>query len=240
MTVWYAIPSKRPAADAQRCIDHWRRQGYSTAVFRDASEEVIDCDLLLSGDYHGYAAAVNLLCQEIIQRDSEASWIVTGGDDIEPDLQFRAERIGVECGGHFKGTFGVMQPTGDRWGEHHGGAYIDRVCGSPWMGREFCERMYGGNGPLCESYTHMFVDEELQRVAMKLNVLWQRRDITQLHRHWGRRPDDGVGSSAGMPAFLRDANSPGHWTRYKAIFEGRKALGFPGHEPSPHLNEVMA
>jgi len=121
-----------------------------------------------------------------------------------------------------------MQPTGDRWAEGQWGfqnAPIDRVAGSAWIGREFALRAYGGDGPLWPEYRHMFPDEELQCVAEKLGVFWQRRDLTQFHNHWGRN-----GNAADMPTFLAEANSREHWDKYKALFEARKAAGFPGHE----------
>ena len=89
-------------------------------------------------------------------------------------------------------TFGVMQATGDRWGENEpwaraqfpdAPAYIDRICGSPWIGREFARRMNQGKGPFWREYFHMFADEELQCVAQRLGVLWQRRDLTHHHEH---------------------------------------------------------
>jgi hypothetical protein len=131
-------------------------------------------------------------------------------------------------------TLGVMQPTGDRWGADElwarqrfpdRPAYIDRVAGSAWIGREFAQRAYGGNGPLWSEYAHMFCDEELQCVAEKLGVFWQRRDLTQHHAHWGR---DGFTHAA--PDFLREANSGGHWAKYGELFARRKAAGFPGSE----------
>ena len=79
-------------------------------------------------------------------------------------------------------TFGIMQPTGDRWGADEpwakalfpdAPAYIDRICGSPWIGREFARRMNEGAGPFHPAYRHMFADEELQCVAKRLGVLWQ-------------------------------------------------------------------
>jgi hypothetical protein len=130
-------------------------------------------------------------------------------------------------------VFGVMQPTGDRWGENepwarqqfpNAPAYIDRICGSPWMGRELCRRMYQGNGPLFEGYQHMYVDEELQCVAQSLGVLWQRRDLIHYHDHWGR-------TEGSAPEHLAEATSAAHWDRSRAIFNRRKAEGFPGHEP---------
>ena len=161
----------------------------------------------------------------IIKSDPAAHWIVTGGDDVLPDPNHTAQEIGLQCLEHFGGTFGVMQPTGDRWGEDGTGlAASDRLCYSPFMGREFCRRMYGGSGPLFSGYVHMFVDEELQEVALKLDCLWQRRDLIHKHEHWAR--DGGE-----MPRFLYRANTREHWDQFQSLFQRRKASGFPGHEP---------
>lgn len=235
MSVWYCIPSKKTFAEAERTLSLWRNRGYKLAIWRDPGDEPVDCDLLLTGMYPGYANAVNALCKEVIKVDSDASWLVTGGDDVAPDPNWDPEQIARECSDFFElrhlgrsedpsmSTFGVMQPTGDRWG-HAGRAYIDHICGSPWMGREFCKRMYKGEGPLWSGWRHMFVDEELQHVATMLNVFWQRRDIKQEHQHWGRqeyrRP---------MPDYLREANQK--FTADGRTFAARKAQGFPGHEP---------
>ena len=128
-------------------------------------------------------------------------------------------------------TFGVMQPTGDRWGDHGegNGAVIDRIAGSPWMGREFCRRMYHGSGPLYNGYYHNFADEELQNVAQKLGVFWQRRDLIHEHRHWARPRGD----VRDMPEWAAKINDPAQsdWDKSKALFAARKAAGFPGHEP---------
>ena len=99
------------------------------------------------------------------------------------------------------------------------------------MGREFCQRANGGSGPLWREYTHMFVDLELQQVAQKLGILWQRRDLTHLHKHF-TRVDGAVDWKAVMPDFLRQANSPEHWAQFQALFMGRRGAGFPGHEPN--------
>lgn len=107
-----------------------------------------------------------------------------------------------------------------------GSAYIDRVAGSPWLGREWCERINGGQGPLWPEYTHMFVDEEVQAVAEKLGVFWQRPDLIHPHEHWGK-------TAQRPPEFLREVNSPAHWKRYGDLFARRKAQGFPGCMPLP-------
>ncbi len=213
-------------------------------------------DLLIAAErYPGYAVAANTLIAEILIKDKDAEFIVCAGDDIEPDPHHTAEEIAQECSDHFvealnrevnrrfglsepffrepvgARTFGVMQPTGDRWGDAQG-PYIDRVAGSPWIGREFARRMYQGQGPYWPEYRHQFVDEELQAVAIKMGVFWQRPDLTQHHAHWGRaRAGERMAPSERMPAFLAEANSADHWRKYKGIFEARKAAGFPGHEP---------
>jgi hypothetical protein len=217
MTVYFAIPSKREPSEAETCLSKWRSQGYKIALWRDQGDPRIPCDLILTGKYRGYHIAVNALCREILARDPEAQWIVTGGDDIDPDHK-TAQRIAQECTEHFKGTFGVMQPGGDKWGTP------DHFCGSPWMGREFCRRMYGGNGPWCEAYFHMWGDLEMWEVAQKLGILWARPDLTHYHHHWQRGKQQ-------EPAFLKVADSA--HAKLKPLFLERRAGGFPGHEPIP-------
>lgn len=123
-------------------------------------------------------------------------------------------------------TFGVMQPTGDPWSDHMG-RIIERIAGSPFLGREWCLRANQGAGPLWPEYTHCYADEELQNVATRLGVFWQRPDLTHAHQNWARA----TGDARDMPAFLTEANSPQHWAKYGALFRARKAAGFPGSEP---------
>jgi hypothetical protein len=181
---------------------------------------------------------------------ANAEWFIAAGDDVQPDLNHSAEEIAAQCANYFEGmywerahhvgtldaeqraqvqTFGCMQPTGDRYGENEmhmgarGSAYVDRVCGSAWIGREFARRVNQGKGPLWPEYFHMGVDEELQAVATKLGVLWQRRDLIQYHQHWARKREK-------MPDFLKKANSGAEWDKYKKLFADRQKAGFPGSE----------
>jgi hypothetical protein len=218
MSTWLAIPSKRPLYEVVETLALWREMGYKIALLRDPGEG-IQCDLLLEQRYPGYGAAINTLASHVFAADPDADWIVTGGDDTLPDSAFSAQAIADQCTEHFHGTFGVMQPTGDGHG-------IDTICGSPWLGREFCRRMYGGRGPYWEEYRHLFDDTELQQVALKLGVLWQRPDLTHKHNHWSW-------TGKPMPEFLQEANSIEHWNKNEALFKRRSALGFPGHEPLP-------
>jgi hypothetical protein len=259
MSVWLCIPSKRPPQEAEKVLKLWRKRGYKIALFLDDWRfENRTYDRILSGfttgGYPGYANAVNALVKDVAYMDPTAEWFIAAGDDVEPDLNHSAEEIADQCLLHFShvgaslcesGTFGVMQPTADRWGDtprsraqfgENRGAYIDRVCGSAWIGREFARRVNLGNGPLWPKYKHQFVDEELQEVATRLGVFWQRPDLMQLHRHWGRGPDEAPnmpGDRSKMPDFLTEANSTEHWAKYKKLFDTRKAAGFPGSELLP-------
>jgi hypothetical protein len=280
MSIWYCCPSARPQDQAEAALSKWRGAGYRLAIFREAARGPVTADILVNTfAYPGYAVAANTLIGLVLAEDSECEWIVVGADDIHPDSH-DPNLIAAQCGMHFiseatpervkrygrnVATFGVMQCTGDRWGErppgechdfirrpanapmadrcmmcgreegdslHLSGAYADRVASSPWIGREFAKRMYGGKGPYWPEYTHMGVDEELQAVAIQHGVFWQRRDLTQHHDHWGRaRAGERMGQASRMPEFLKQANSPEEWSRYKQIFNTRKSLGFPGSEP---------
>ncbi len=223
MSVWYCIPSAR--ADGGT-IPKWLEAGYQVAVWRDPGAVEIPGTVECRGEYPGYARAVNELVRNTIN-NTGADWYVAGGDDILPDPNHTPEEIAAQCTEHFGGTFGVMQPTGDRWA----GGSIDRICGSPWLGREFCERMYGGDGPLWSGWYHCFVDEELQDVSRRLGVLWQRRDLIHKHNHWARRegPQDVDFDPRFEPEHLKDKNPT--LQRDRPLFDRRKREGFPGHEP---------
>ena len=226
MSVWFAIPSVRPPAEANACLRKWRGMGYKIALLRQGEPTAADLTIPTK-KYLGWAPSVNLLARWVLAGDPTAEWIVTGGDDYEPDPAHRAEDIARECTAQFGGTFGVMQPTGDRWGDAQG-AYLDRIAGSPWLGRDWCLRAYGGRGPLWGEYYHMYGDEELQAAAIQLGAFWQRRDLVQTHLHWSRTVE---AKREGAPAFLKFVNSPAHWQKAKALFQSRRAAGFPGLEP---------
>lgn len=226
---WLTIPSAKPVAEAQACVDLWRSRGYKVALWRDQVDEVF-CDLKIAQKYPGYAVACNTLIQQILDifPKDEARWFICAGDDIEPDMSKTANQIADECetffakfdprgGLPFDHTFGVMQPTG----HGHG---IETICGSAWIGREWVKRMYGGNGPLWHAYTHCFVDNELQEVAKLSGAFWQRPDLTHRHRHWSFEGKP-------MPPYLAEANSPQHWQKFMTLYQNRRAAGFPGHQP---------
>jgi hypothetical protein len=239
MKAWLCIPSKRSLDTST--LPQWRAQGYGIALWceEDPPRLLGAQHWIIGSMYPGYAKAVNALTQIVLEHHPECVWIIAAGDDVQPDLSHSADEIAASATAHFGGTFGVMQPTGDRWGADdpwakrnhpNAPAYIDRICGSAWYGREYCRRVNRGNGPLWPEYFHMFVDEEAQCVAQKHGVLWQRRDLIQLHNHWMRKPN---ATGADMPDFLQYASSPAHWSEAQQIFSKRKAQGFPESELIP-------
>jgi len=227
MSVWYCLPSAR--ADGGT-IAAWRRAGYDVAVWRDIGAPEIDADMIIRGTYPGYALATNHLIHDVLRADRYCDWVVAGGDDVMPDPDHDPNDIASECTMHFGSTFGVMQPVGDSWGEDEPWAiraypksrrrYIERICGSPWIGREFCERMYQGRGPFWPEFYHQFVDEHMQAVCEKLGVLWQRYDLTHYHAHALRVHETPV------PPWVTLTQGQDHWREAKAIFERLQAGGF--------------
>lgn len=226
MSVWWCVPSKRPAEESQAMIEKWSAMGYKTAIFRDIGDDPVLCNFLLMGQYEGYAKAVNSLAKEVLAFDPSCDWIVTGGDDVSPDPRKHADRIAQECSRHFGpcriaedgdaesvfGTFGVMQPTGDGFG-------IETIAGSPWMGREWCQRAHHGAGPLHPDFFHMHVDNALKEAAEAQGVYWKRPDLSQYHAHWVRERKP-------MPEFLKIANSRNQWWQGEQILARIRKGGY--------------
>jgi len=234
MSVYFAIPSARPIDEARPCFDAWKSIGCKVAATRKdpTDHRKLGLDLGLSLPvYQGWPTHVNLLAKAVLECDPTCNIVVSGGDDCWPDPDWPAERVEAEFIEHFGGTLGVMQPVGDvpgtvPWSK----AVIDglrvqwRIAWAPWMGREWCQRAYGGRGPMWGEYFHMFADADLQVVAKKLGLFHQRPDIHQDHRTWkqnGTRKEQ-------RPEHLIKANEL--WDRDKGIYFAREAADFPGHE----------
>jgi hypothetical protein len=90
------------------------------------------------------------------------------------------------------------------------------------MGREWIERSFKGNGPLSPYHFHNWSDLETQKVAERLGMFWQRDDLIHRHEHWMRQ-DGGP-----KPAFWDAIGAEYHSGR--ALYETRKAAGWPGSE----------
>lgn len=223
MSVWLVLPSARPAAEAEACFAKWAAQGYRVAVQRDPGA-IFDSnavDIMLERTYRGYPESVNYLAKLVLQ-DPAVDWVVCAGDDTICDLNHTADEIAEQLTAFFDGTMGVCQMTGDRWADSMG-VIIERIAGSPWMGREWCLRANQGRGPLWPEYFHNWADEELQLVATKLGCFWQRPDIIHYHEHAMRKP--GGKWQSHQSGFSAD------YRKHEPLFRQRKAAGFPGSEP---------
>ena len=248
MSVFFCIPSARPDGGT---IQRWAEMHYSLCIFRDTSGDA-EKDAweagkltyawlaagaprveIVHGVYPGYAKCVNALIKRAMELDADMSFAVCAGDDTIPDLAHSPEEIAEQLIEHFGGTFSVTQFTGDRWGDDEYGrrhwpdapAFVDRIAGSPWIGREFARRMYGGNGPYWDGWHHNWLDEELKLVAEELGVYWPRRDLIHYHDHPLRNP------GGHRPEFHRGVDEDSR--KMKPVFEARQAAGFPGSEPIP-------
>lgn len=232
MSVWFCIPSARPPEQVEPVLAAWRESGYKIATVRNDGATLTSDVPMQSSSYEGYAKSVNYLAKLILRTDPSCDWIVTGGDDTLPDPNHTAEEIAQQCTEHFMHrslggtgwTFGVVQPTGDRFA----GGCIDRIAGSPWLGREWCLRANGGRGPFWPEFTHMFSDQHLQEYAQHLGVYWQRPDLIHKHMHFQRRDDSIDAPAVGrpIPPHLVRWNTRSHWDEMKAIYERLRDGGF--------------
>ena len=233
--VWFCLPSIRHGGGS---IPLWKAKGYGVAVLRQG-ELLASVDIQIPvSDYLGWSRSTNILVREVLRRDPGCLVCAAGGDDYLPEPNHSPDGLAAEMVAHFNGTMFVCQFTGDRWGDSEltrkefgedRGAEIDRIAGSPWMGREWCERAYMGIGPMWPGYHHLYADEELHDVAIKLGVYWARRDLTQYHNH----PCRTQGYDVYKTGHLAPLYDPERWAEERRHFEARKAKGFPGCEPCP-------
>lgn len=214
--VWFVLPSAN-ADNCRRNLPAWRDQGYRVAVLQDRERFDVIADAVLVRDrYPGWAGSVNTLFREVVPATCRV--VVSGGDDMLPDPHKRAAEIAAEFLDHFNGDFGVMQPTGD------GFEATETICGSPWLGRSWMERMYAGAGGLCTAYFQQYADDELYWVSRCAGRFWARPDLTQYHEHF-RRMDKPA------PAYWVDS-AASHDESDCLTFIARSRTGFPGAAPN--------
>lgn len=228
MSVWFILPSVRLPEEADKALQKWRDKGYKLAVLRDPGALPVAAELLMYAPFEGYAASVNTLAKRVLEADPSAQWLIAGNDDVHPDATHAPDQIAAECVEHFGGTFGEMQPNADKFGALASGSSIVH----PWMGRDWCRRIYQGRGPLWPGYKFFFEDAENRRVAEKLGRLWLREDLLQFHDHVERLPGtDTMFNNPNLPPHKVAARS--HWAASRLLYLKRKQAGFPGHEPLP-------
>lgn len=204
------FPSCNPER-ARRAGERWSSRGYEVYIAAETGfPEVSGAVLVIKPRYSGYWAECNELVGLAALHGCDVFVLI--GDDMDPDPTKTAAEIGAEYLQRFPDGYGVMQPL-DRPDRRFRG-----ICGSPWFGRGWLERAYGGRGPTWAEYRQFFGDQELHRVAKREGVLWLRDDLYQEHHHWlwGAEPKTDY----------QQANDR-HWKADEALFHVRRQQGFP-------------
>lgn len=207
-TVWPTVHKEQ----TNKMIDVWHEKGYGVGVLVNlpmTNDMFEKADVVIvQNQWEGFPVAVNLLCENVF-----GDIVVVAGDDIYPDPDKTADEIAEIFLEKFPDTFGVMQPTGDKFGDY------DKCAVSPWIGKKFIEKAYEGNGPYWEEYFHYFSDRELQEYAIKMEAFFQCKDITQYHDHWQRK------ENPKRPEHLMKAKN--RWHADQRIYKQRLIKGFP-------------
>lgn len=200
----------------------WRGAGYLVAVAIDRGAVAPEGpELVVEVDYEGYYAAIRALVASVRgELGHTPGMVVCGADDISPDAVPPWE-IAAQVEARWPDGFGVMQPVGDlnRNGRPFGGTGSAAV--SPWIGRGWLERAYGGNGPHWCGYHHLHGDEELRQVALRAGVYWERNDLCQYHAHWTRGHRDNLSPERRREIIER-------WAADRERYRVRLSEGFPG------------
>lgn len=191
----------------------WQRFGAKVAILVNPPYKHTDLPgadmVIVQEEWKGFATAANILCHEV-----PGDIVVVIGDDMFPDPSRTAQEVGQDFLARFPDLYGLMQPIGDVYGLTH------KCAVSPWIGRKFIERTYGGEGPYWPEYYHYFNDHELQLVAEKLGVFQQREDLNQYHDHWQRK------ANPRRPKYLREARRCHH--NDHLLWKQRARAGYPG------------
>jgi hypothetical protein len=218
--VWLALPSANIEM-AQKTFPEWKSRGYRIAIIcPDAlyNNYKFLVDIIIkeseNNGYSGWPKSVNIISKKL----SDVDIIIAAGDDMYPDKNYDAKQLREQFINHFNGTFGVMQPTGDKFGSL-ACPECEQICGSAWLGKEFRNNINKGNGPMWEEYWHMYADTELYQVAKKYNCLWIREDLNQYHEHRLRGKHN-----------FRPTIHPGNTKIAKNIYDIRKLNNFPNTE----------
>lgn len=211
MNCWAVLPTPTASDAAHAVLEQWRDAGFRLmALVDDASDFRFPVPTVRAPQYKGWAWAMNELCRHAASYGADLVTCI--GDDLLPRDGLAADRLADAWRGFFgDSTYGVMQCTGDDYGEIHHAAV------SPTIGREYIAR----HRPFFEGYRHLYADRELQDVAAARGVFRQCASLTIYHDHWtrGQTPDR-------LPADRRGVIH-GAAKSDAALYESRKASGFP-------------
>lgn len=210
--LWTIFPSGN-SEQATICARAWRDAGYRVAVLIDAGQPAVECDqLFIEPEYRGTAAAFNRMMREI---DADAFLCVN--DDVFPGEGADAATFSQVFSERFPDGFGVMQAAGSWY------AALAWCAPYPLIGREFIRRTYGGTGCWHEGYYHLYPDQELRDVAIRLNAYAEAKDVCIEHRH------KSLGFADTLPPEKR-AKNEARAAHDANLYAMREAANFPGHQ----------
>lgn len=219
-----------PSANPSRGVDcalKWFRKGYIPLVGLDdgatippppADVKFMEAFrvLAIQQPFKGYYRVINKIVFHAFLQG--AALVTCIGDDMDPPEQ-GAAHVADQYFNRFDDGYGVMQGCGDTQGKDAFGIpAAARICGSPTFGKNWAQNSYGSKGPFHTGYQSFYADEDLWNVAQNAKQLWLNEEITIFHKHWSwghtERED-----------YHRRAQT--NWQDDKALFERRKAAGFP-------------
>jgi hypothetical protein len=213
MIIWAVIPSTDPAR-ANEMSERWSARGYRTCLV--INKELVPPSMkssmrahqvFLVGGYEGWFRTMNFCCG-VLFTQGQADVVVCSSDRILPSETGTAHEIATAFALKFPGGVGVMQPT------KHGCPKDDLQ--SPWIGKPFWYKTYGGRGPFYERYFQYFGNRELYAVAQRMGALWEHEGIAQ-----PRIPQD-------APDFYQKHNRAEYFDKDASTFKEREAENFIG------------
>ncbi len=222
----YLIPTANPAL-ASECFAAWQSMGWDTFAVVEGDAEIANATgVFRQTEYPGWGESFNRLARVL---NGRYDFLATGGDDITPDPTRDAATIGRELSEHFGGTFGVCQPSADRWAWDKDGTRSP-IAYAPIIGADFARRWNCRMGAFWPSYFQWFSDDELCRVTTAADLLWERPDLMFYHDHVSRD---------GRQTPWYKAEKHPRWQGDADLFKARQAAGFPGHEPIPRSYDML-
>jgi hypothetical protein len=211
-TVFVAYPAGSPdAADAN--LAHWHRMGYRSAVLVDEGDRRPAAELVLEG-YVNWPDGMNRLSQAAVEAGADV--VVCANDDITPDPNLSAQAIAAQFFERFPSGVGIMQPTGDWYGN------ISIAAISPWIGAALIRRFNSQSGPYWRAYRHLWPDMEIHDIAVAHGIYAEFSHVTQYHHHHSRGCRDTL-PPAKRESIVAADKADGE------LYYAREAAGFPGY-----------
>jgi hypothetical protein len=215
--VWMLCTTSLPTLCSDT-VARWRALGYKSLVLQIGGQGDCGCDVTSTCERDpGTPAAWNYLTDQLLPRSADL--VVLASDTTLPDPTCSATDMADAFFERFPDGVGIMQASDDRV-EHD----QPRRCVSPYMGRGWIERAYGGYGAIYPKYANFYADFELYWVARSLGALWERPELRQRLNTFAAAPV--------THAFDRWLDGD------FALLQQRVRMGFPGCQPAGFRGEL--